>query len=114
MLKRQATAAFLLPDGSLSVLNPLEYAVPRHLRFCTILVQISPLDSALTDGPPVTPLEYAVTETGGGGLPELLRCASNPVHGNPAEQFGIEVRRLLRHHLPGRGDLHDLFYVARI
>ena len=69
MLKRQATAAFLLPGRSLSLLNPLECALPRRRGFCTILGQISPLDSALTDGPLVSPLECALTETGGRGLP---------------------------------------------
>jgi hypothetical protein len=34
---------------------------------CTILGQISPLDSALTDGPLESPLECALTKTGGRG-----------------------------------------------
>jgi hypothetical protein len=49
----------------LSPLSPLECAVPKHSKFCTILVQITPLDSALTDTLPVTPLECAVTKKGG-------------------------------------------------
>jgi hypothetical protein len=48
-------------------LTPLESALTRTARFCTILVQIGPLDSALTDTPPVTPLECALTKTSGGG-----------------------------------------------
>src|SRR6266436_5109007 len=47
-------AAFFLPARAVSQLSPLECALPRSLGFCTILVQISPLDSALT-------------KTGGGG-----------------------------------------------
>src|SRR6266436_3816332 len=46
--QRQATAAFLLPGRSFSLLNPLECALPRSVGFCTILVQISPLEYALT------------------------------------------------------------------
>ncbi len=50
-------------------LTPLDSALPRHLAFCTILVQISPLQSALTDTPPATPLESALTKkTGEGGV----------------------------------------------
>jgi hypothetical protein len=44
-----------------------ESALTRTARFCTILVQISPLESALTDTPPVTPLDSALTNTPGGG-----------------------------------------------
>src|SRR5260370_32273183 len=45
----------------------LECAVPSTLRLCTTLVQISPLDSALTDTPSVTHLESALTKKGEGG-----------------------------------------------
>src|SRR6266436_1417805 len=81
MLKRQATAAFLLPARLFSLLSPLECAVPRHRRFCTILDQISPLDSALTGSAPLSPLEYAVTETGGGGLVPGTKPGLFPYHG---------------------------------
>src|ERR1700688_1243206 len=53
-------------------LSPLECALTRTARFCTILVQISPLESAFTDTPPVTPLESALTNTPGGGGGLLL------------------------------------------
>jgi len=43
------------------------------------LAQISPLESALTDTPPVTPLESALTETpGGGGRLRLFRVSVSP------------------------------------
>ena len=47
-------------------LTPLDSALPWNLAFCTILVQISPLESALTDTPLVTPLDSALTKTPGG------------------------------------------------
>src|SRR5258707_15351543 len=59
------SAAFFLPGRSFSLLNPLECALPRSIGFCTILVQISPLESTLTDCALVSPLEYALTKTGG-------------------------------------------------
>src|SRR5258707_734206 len=47
--------------------------------FCTILVQISPLESALTNAPLVTPLESALAKTPGeGGTPTLPRQVSLP------------------------------------
>src|SRR4029077_13872581 len=39
----------------------------EHPKLCTILVQISPLDYALTDTAAVTPLESALTKKGGEG-----------------------------------------------
>src|SRR4029077_9952486 len=63
---------FFLPALLFSLLSPLECAVPRHGPFCTILVQISPLDSALTDRPLVSPLECALAETGGRGVAMTL------------------------------------------
>ena len=47
--------------------SPLEYADPKNVKSCTILVQINPLDSALTDRAPLSPLEYALTKKGGRG-----------------------------------------------
>ena len=49
-----------------TALTPLDSALPRNRAFCTIFVQISPLESALTDTPPATPLESALTKTPGG------------------------------------------------
>src|SRR6266851_4301199 len=62
-------AAFFLSGRLSPRISPLECAVPRNDEFCTILVQISPLDSALTDSPPISPVECALTETGGRGGP---------------------------------------------
>src|SRR5579864_4762143 len=56
-------------------LSSLECAVPSTPKFCTILVQISPLDSALTDTPHVTPLECAVPGNGGEGVVSRLCVA---------------------------------------
>src|SRR5260370_26031232 len=47
-------------------LTPLDSALPRNLAFCTILVQISPLESALTDTSLVT---RTYKNTGGGVSP---------------------------------------------
>src|SRR5579864_3269045 len=58
---------FCFPAISAPSLSPLECAVPSTIEICTILVQITPLDSALTDTVPVTPLECAVPKNGGGG-----------------------------------------------
>ena len=55
---------FLLPD---LWLNPSESALTMALKFCPILVQISPLDSALTKGLAVSPLDCAVVENRGEG-----------------------------------------------
>ncbi len=48
-------------------LTPLDSALTRNVEFCTILVQISPLESALTDTPHASPLESALTKTPGVG-----------------------------------------------
>src|ERR1700687_368091 len=64
-----------------------ESALTRTARFCTILVQISPLDSALTDTPPVTPLESALTNTPGGGAPFLSRIFTS--HQSPATSRAV-------------------------
>src|ERR1700676_4588794 len=61
---------FCCPGSLFPRLSPLECAVPRPTEFCTILVQITPLDSALTDTVPVTPLESAVPKKGGRGTPD--------------------------------------------
>src|SRR6266849_1515558 len=57
-------------------LTPLDSALPRNLAFCTILVQISPLESALTDTHPVTPLESALTKTRGEAVPRQILLLS--------------------------------------
>src|SRR5216684_7457460 len=44
----------------------------------------------------------------------IPRSAFHPIHRDPAHQLGIKVRRLLRHHFPGRRDLHHLLDVAGI
>src|SRR5216684_8793056 len=57
-------------------LTPLDSALPRNLAFCTILVQISRLESALTDTSLVTPLECTLTKTPGEGVspPSSVPC----------------------------------------
>src|SRR5579859_3540068 len=97
MLKRQATAAFLLPARSFSLLSPLECAVPSTPDSCTILVQITPLDSALTDARLVTPLKYALTEKGGGGYPRYKKGASlgeRTRHGKQPCRRRLRIREL--------------------
>src|SRR6266851_6718184 len=66
MPKRQPTCRFFIVRRLSPRLSPLECALPRSIGFCTILVQISPLESTLTDWPLVSPLECAVTKKGGG------------------------------------------------
>ena len=59
-------------------------------------MQISPLDSALTDTPPVTPLEYALTKTRGRGVPQHL-CVSGvqiPVSSLPDTFISYALSRL--------------------
>lgn len=56
-------------------LTPLDSALPLALGFCTTLVQITPLESTLTDTPPVTPLECALTKTPGRGIPQHVRLS---------------------------------------
>src|SRR5712691_9618522 len=60
-------------------LTPLDSALTRNVEFCTILVQISPLESALTDIPLLTPLESALTKIPGVGTPTLPRHTSLPL-----------------------------------
>src|SRR6266481_2919237 len=73
MLKRRATAAFLLSGRSLSL--------------------ISPLESALTDSPLVSPLECSVTETGGRGGPRKRR--SSKIEAIAQDHFRNQVIRCL-------------------
>src|SRR6267378_1606125 len=74
-------AAFFLSGRLSPRISPLECAVPRSIGFCTILVQISPLESTLTDWPLVSPLECAVTKKGGGGGgSEIEAIAQNHFH----------------------------------
>src|SRR2546425_5551638 len=47
-------------------------------------------------------------------LPTCKRPLFRPVHGDPAQQLGIEVGRFLRHHFAGRRDFHHLLDVAGI
>src|SRR5258708_1142128 len=62
------------PRHATPPLTPLDSALTRKVGFCTILVQISPLESALTDTPLLTPLESALTKIPGvGGTPTLSR-----------------------------------------
>src|SRR5579864_5031474 len=83
MRERQATAAFLFSAVPSCRLSPLECTVTRPSKCCTILVQITPLDSALTDTPTITPLECAVTKQGGGGTHQAPWCAFAPCSGHP-------------------------------
>ncbi len=55
-------------------LTPLDSALTGTARFCTILVQISPLESALTERAPASPLESALTKTPGVGVPQHFRA----------------------------------------
>src|SRR5579859_2077623 len=67
MLSGRLLPLFCCPADPFLHLSPLECAVPSTIEICTILVQITPLDSALTDTLPVTPLESAVPKKGGRG-----------------------------------------------
>ena len=48
-------------------LTPLECAVPNQAESCTISVQITPLESALTNCDSVSPLDSALTKNRGEG-----------------------------------------------
>ena len=61
----------------------------EHLKLCTILVQISPLDSALTGTLSVTPLESALTKKGGGGVTRSTLPDSSGLKGGFAEAEGV-------------------------
>ena len=50
-------------------LSPAFATLTKTRPNCTKIVQITPLESALTDAAPVTPLESALTEKGDGGVP---------------------------------------------
>src|SRR5712664_626978 len=69
MFKRQSTCRFFIVRRLSPRLSPLECALPRSVGFCTVSVQISLLESALTHARPVSPLECAVTKKGGRGTP---------------------------------------------
>jgi hypothetical protein len=55
-------------------LTLLDSALTGNVESCTILVQISPLESALTDTPLASPLESALTKTPGVGVPQHFRA----------------------------------------
>ena len=69
-------------------LTPLDSALTWNVGFCTILVQISPLESALTDIPLLTPLESALTKIPGvGGTPTLSRLQRPASSIRPLEPY---------------------------
>ena len=47
--------------------NSLRFNTYSTFEICTVLVQITPLESALTDSGPVNPLECALTKNRGRG-----------------------------------------------
>ena len=78
-------------------LTPLDSALLRNLAFCTILVQISRLESALTDTSLVTPLECTLTKTPGEGVspPSSVPCrvsVVNPLLSSVCSLFALFLR----------------------
>ncbi len=78
-------------------LTPLDSALPRNLAFCTVLVQISRLESALTDTSLVTPLECTLTKTPGEGVspPSSVPCCVsvvNPLLSSVCSLFALFLR----------------------
>ena len=78
-------------------LTPLDSALPRTLAFCTILVQISRSESALTDPSLVTPLECTLTKTPGEGVspPSSVPCCVsvvNPLLSSVCSLFALFLR----------------------
>ncbi len=78
-------------------LTPLDSALPRNLAFCTVLVQISRLESTLTDTSLVTPLECTLTKTPEEGVspPSSVPCCVsvvNPLLSSVCSLFALFLR----------------------
>jgi hypothetical protein len=86
----------IIPPGpSPTKLTPFAATLPNTVRFCTILVQITPFPATHTDTAPVTLFPATHTKTPGGGVPRAPRlrlCITIPHRfANPLFSMSYEL-----------------------